>query len=72
MLKWSIYNFFIIFSNVLKHWSMVYRKVEHNNTSDYEKSEHSEDTEANSQNLDSKLSERRKRRTSEHRPYLDD
>ena len=51
---------------------MVYRKVEHNDTSDYEESEHSEDTEANSQNLDSKLSERRKRRKSEYRPYLDD
>ena len=49
MLKWSIYNFFIIFSNLLKHKSMVYRKVEHNDTSDYEESEHSEDTEANSQ-----------------------
>ena len=71
MLKCSIYNFLIIFSNVLKHWSMVYRKIEHNNKSDYEESEYSEDTETIPQNLDSKLSERRKRRISEHRPYLD-
>ena len=51
---------------------MVYRKIEHNHTSDYEESEHSEDTEANSKNLDSKLSVGRKRRKSEHKSYLDD
>ena len=64
MLTWSIYIVLNIISNLLKHWSMVYRKVEHNDTSDYEESEHSEDTEANFQNLDSKISERRKSRKS--------
>ena len=51
---------------------MVYRKVEHNHTSDYEESENSEDTEANFKNLDSNLSVGRKRRKSEHKSYSDD